>query len=238
MNKNSLIILMPGMDGSGFLYQPLSRLLTQKGLDNTIEPLNPHQDKHAYTQYLEQKYRDNNLVLVAESYAGHIATQLAIRGNLHIEKLIIMASFLENPTKLTELEKYFSMNIIKKPPLPEKALAKALFGKGGNDELMALFKQAMQDVTEQQLAGRIKDMRTLTLPTQKVNQKTLYIQATDDWLVPAKNLKSYQQCFENLTVKKLKGTHLIAQGNAQECANLIDDFIKKRPAGVATRILL
>lgn len=216
---------MPGMDGSGFLYRPLSRLLTDKGLTNTIEPLNPHKDKDAYIEFLEQKYAKEDLVLVAESYAGHIATQLAIRAKLKIKKLIIMASFLENPTKLTELEKYFSMSIIQKPLLPEKALGMALFGKGSSDELIGLFKDAMQDVTEQQLAQRISDMRTLELPKEKVSQPTLYIQATNDWLVPARNLASYQKVYTNLSVTQLKATHLAAQGNARECAELIENFL-------------
>ncbi len=224
MNKIKLI-LMPGMDGSGFLYQPLSELLSNKGLSNVIEPLNPHQDKHAYIEYLEDKYADEDLVLVAESYAGHIATKLAIRANLNIKKLVIMASFLENPTKLTELEKYFSMNIIKNPILPEKVLGMTLFGSGSNSRLIQLFKEAMQDVTEKQLAQRISDMRTLQLPEENIGQPTLYIQASNDWLVPARNLESFKKIYSNLSVKQLKATHLVAQGNAQECAESIRDFL-------------
>ncbi|NVJ65246.1 MAG: alpha/beta hydrolase [Gammaproteobacteria bacterium] len=224
MQKPTLI-LMPGMDGSGFLYQPLSQLLTKQGLDNHIEPLNPHTDKYAYMDYLEDKYQGHKLALVAESYAGHIATQLAIRGNLQIEKLVIMASFLENPTKLTELEKYFSMSIIQSPPLPEKALAHALFGKTSETELLALFKQAMQDVSSEQLSQRISDMRSLELPIEKVHQSTLYIQASDDWLVPARNLTSYQKVFTNLTIEKVKATHLVAQGRAKKCCELIQQFL-------------
>lgn len=219
------LILIPGMDGSGFLYQPLSKLLSEKGFDNVIEPLNPHIDKQAYIEFLENKYQGQDLVLVAESYGGHIATKLAIRNRLSIKKMVIMASFLKNPTMLTELEKYLSIDIIHKPKLPEAALGIALFGKKSNKELIELFKQAMQDVTPEQLKQRIQDMRTLELPNEQVDIPTLYIQASDDFLVPARNLKSYQKVFIKLSVEKLKATHMVAQGNAQECADLIEEFI-------------
>ncbi len=224
--KKLQLILMPGMDGSGFLYQPLSQFLSDKGLDHVIEPLNPYADKKAYIKYLEHKYHDQSVVLIAESYSGHIATELALAGNLKIRKIVIMASFLENPTNLTELEKYLSMDIIKNPFIPDKALGFALFGNNSNKVLIDLFKKAMQDVTTEQLASRIRDMRSLKLPKKTIEIPTLYIQASHDWLVPAKNYLSYEKVFRNITLSKLEGTHLIAQGKAQECCKLISDYLE------------
>ncbi len=223
---------MPGMDGSGFLYQPLSRYLTSKGFDSSIEPLNPHKDKRAYIEHLEQQYSNEPVVLIAESYSGHIATELALRGNLEIEKLVIIASFLENPSKFTSLEKYLSMGLLRKPLLPKSILGHVLYGRDATDELILLFKQAMQDVSTEQLATRIADMRSLELPANKVSVPTVYIQGAKDWLVPAKNLESYQKVFTQLEVLQLDSPHLVAQAKAKECAEIIESFIKKTSSSV------
>ncbi|WP_251358083.1 serine aminopeptidase domain-containing protein [Kangiella sp. TOML190] len=222
-----LLILMPGMDGSGLLYQPLGEKLQQLELPFVIEPLNPHQDKWAYIEYLEQKYPAQPLVLVAESYAGHIATLMAIRGNLDIQKIVLMATFLETPTKLTQLEKLLPTSLIQKPPLPNLLLGKALFGKNSSQELLDLFFQAMDDVSSEQLSERIRDMRHLTAPTEQLSIPALYIQASDDWLVPARNYQPFKKVFTHLGFSQLNGSHLIAQTQPRQCAFLIESFVKK-----------
>ncbi len=229
MSDTPLLVLMPGMDGSGLLYQPLSAKLKRLGLEHQIEPLNPHQDKWAYIDYLEQKYSSQTqpLALVAESYAGHIATQIAIRGKLNIQKMVLMATFLQKPTRLTQLEKLLPTSLIQKPPLPNLLLGKALFGKNSNQELLDLFFQAMDEVTSNQLTQRIRDMRQLTAPNEQLSTPALYIQASDDWLVPARNYQPFKKVFSNLGFSQLNGSHLIAQTQAEKCAFLIDSFVSK-----------
>lgn len=220
------LILMPGMDGSGVLYQPLSQSLSELGYESIVEPLNPHIDKWAYIEHLEKVYSEKSLVLIAESYSGHIAALLASRGHLNIKKIIVMASFLEQPTKLTKLESLLPARLIQKPPLPNLLLGKALFGKHSRPELLELFHKAMSDVDPAQLSQRIQDMHHLSLPDDSISLPTLYIQATDDWLVPARNYESFKQVFKHLAFSQLKGSHLIAQTQPEKCAFLIDSFIK------------
>ena len=96
------IILLPGLDGTGTLFKPLSDVLP-----STIESLvisYPPDEKLSYTELtayvMDRLPTDEAYVLLGESFSGPIAYEIALRQPRNMHAVIFVASFLTPPQRL------------------------------------------------------------------------------------------------------------------------------------------
>ncbi|MFT5181924.1 MAG: pimeloyl-ACP methyl ester carboxylesterase, partial [Alphaproteobacteria bacterium] len=98
MSPNRTLILLPGLDGTGRLFTPL-----QKALDPNFQTLvfsYPPDDQLGYDglcSKVERELPETPYVIVAESFSGPIALEIASRKPPGLQALVLSASFAENP---------------------------------------------------------------------------------------------------------------------------------------------
>lgn len=222
------ILLLPGLDGSGILFEPLAKVLAELNCDYAIEPINNHKSNHHYMAHLECHYRHEDIILVGESYSSHIATRLALKGNLTIKGIVIVAGFLTNPSWLTYPALKLPVKMIIHPPLPKALLARALFSDKADDHrLLALFNRAITSVDPQVIKQRIRDIIKLEHPKASSEIPCLYIKALKDKLVAKNSYRNFESIFSHCEIKEIATSHFVAQTHAQDCAEYIQQFTEK-----------
>src|SRR4051794_37479523 len=93
------LVLMPGMDGTGILFRPLLSVLN---LDVSASVLTYPCDEPLGYEALVPRImpalpRDRPFALVAESFSGRLALQVAALRPPHLVAVILCATFVTNP---------------------------------------------------------------------------------------------------------------------------------------------
>jgi pimeloyl-ACP methyl ester carboxylesterase len=76
------------------------------------------------------------------------------------------------------------------------------------------------------LSFRLKEINRIKHSLEKCDIKSYYIQATDDYLVPAKSLEEFKLLFSNLNIYRVNGAHFILQSNPVKCTKIIENIIR------------
>ena len=230
------ILLLPGADGTGVLFQPLLAAMQKSGVDlEDVHTVNLNSDAEADVQTtpLEQtlsiqaqrierqfgKSTGRPIIVIAESYSGLLAVELVKRQQLPIAQIILVASFVTSPSQLAGLGS--KMNAVWLKTMlrltPEVVWGRMLFGSWQTVALRRLFLEAIQQTPNQLLQQRLAIIAKAKLPNMTSAVPCLYLQAEQDNLVAKHSIKSVQQVFTHCQVRVLAGTHFLLQTNPVEC---------------------
>lgn len=94
------LVLLPGLDGTGRLFEPLLRALPRNVHASVIGyPASPShgQNYEVLTEFAGERLGEGPLLLVGESFSGPIAVELAARHPEKVRGLVLAVSFLTPP---------------------------------------------------------------------------------------------------------------------------------------------
>ena len=160
---------------------------------------------------------DKDCILVAESFSGPIAAAV---DNHNIRGICFVATFLKPPRPfLLSLTQILPEFVLNRPP-PD-----FLLGRYMSDipEVTEELKEVISSLNPKTVKKRMEILRTLK-PAPTMAVPALYLQAVNDRLVSESSVKDFA-VYENLTVKKVKGSHLLLQENPADCAAAIKDWL-------------
>ena len=228
------IVLLPGLDGTGKLFAPLIKELSNTAL---IETINYNSKKELsykeLTEYVLKKLPSEDFILVAESFSGYIAYQIALKKPKNLKHIIAVASFLKNPNPIM-LNMIFTKYIFL-IPIPTLIIKKLLLGELAKKDIIKLFKKTIKSVSINVLYYRLQEIKNLKLETNTIKIPTTYIQAQNDKLVKSYSLKIWQKVCIELNIYKIKGEHFILQSNPKECGDIITRIVKRYKAIILKR---
>lgn len=219
------LVLLPGLDGTGKLFNPLLAALPQN-LEAVVIAYPPTQ--LSYTElvsFVVAQLPNEDYVLVGESFSGDIAYQIALTKPEHLKSVIFVASFLSNPRPLAV--KFFNWlpNRLLSLEPPKLIIKFFMLGFHTNKNTIQLFLESLKQVPANVLAFRLREINKLQQNTEACDIQAIYIQATNDYLVPPTSAKEFEKLFSHLTIVKVKGPHFILQSRPFECAKIIATFI-------------
>lgn len=216
------LVLLPGMDGTGELFSPLLPYLKHYQVNIITLPENCDQSYTTLTQYISNKLPVSDYLLVAESFSGPIAAMLASSATVKPLGIVFVASFLTPPNQLLlSITRFIPIKSLATLPLIKYLCYRLLLGKDRNAALQALFDQTIKKIPSNLLKERLKTIRNLNYKEPLQNLPASYIQASEDLLVNASQLRIFKQYFPHIQQHLLPGTHFILQTNPQECAQVI-----------------
>lgn len=220
------LILLPGMDGTGLLFEPFLNALPQK--ISTMVISYPGDQKLSYQElvlYVQNKLPTNTeFVLLAESFSGPIAYEIAKNANENLKAIIFAASFIQPPNKLLLLAKIMPFSFLMPNHLPESVL-KYLMGHLGRKYHYELVNDALEKVNQEVLLFRLIEMSKLAKNTLSCINKSIYIQASDDNLVSVKNALKISRVSKEFKLHRIEGSHFILQVNPEKCSQIVQDEI-------------
>ena len=112
MTTGSHIVFLPGLDGSGLFFdefrKTLPTTLTTQVISYPRDACLTYED--TVDLIYEQLPRDKEYFIVAESFSGPVAIEIAILAPLKLKGLVLVSSFCFSP--LSQLEKQLAQNLL------------------------------------------------------------------------------------------------------------------------------
>lgn len=216
------LILLPGMDGTGNLFEPILTYLPPS-IDAEVIALSSLSGNDILSQAEEiaKLIGNQEVIIFAESYSGSIAYELTQMNEVNIKHLIFVASFLSRPSYLSKFGPIAPLFALRLNLVPSFLLSWLFFGSCKRNDLVKLFKQTLKLVANRTLKARLRTIASLTEPKKSINLPCTYIQATKDKLVHSNSITIFQKLCVNLKIEKIVGGHFIAQSNPKKCAEIV-----------------
>ena len=220
------VLLIPGMDGTGKLFRPLLDELPSD-IDTQVICLNDLTAQTPIEQALEiaSLISSEEVIILSESYSGYIAYHLSLLQNLNIKHVIFAASFLENPTWLSRLNRLLPLNLVRSGLIPDIILSPVLFAQRNNKNLVKLFMSSLKLVNNSTLRKRLKAIANLVRPNESVPVPCTYVQASNDYLVSKRTVDVFKKLCININIVKANGGHFIVQSNPHYFSKLVQGVI-------------
>ena len=236
----TLLVLMPGMDGTGDLFAPLVRAL---GPAHPVQVVRYPVDRAwGYPELLrcarEQLPAEQPFVLLGESFSGPLAWQIAASAGPHLKGLVFCCTFLDNPlAALGPVPRWASRWPLRY--VPRGWVDHAFFGAGSDGATQALLHRALARVSPQALHARMRAVlemkpRKEVLPVQLA---VLCLRAAQDWIVPGAASGRLERRVPMATRVTLPGPHGLLQAQPVASAQVIAQFLQHglRDGGAAPR---
>lgn len=224
------IVLLPGLDGTGILFKPL----IESFHDDTdlLVITYPNNKKMNYDELVkfvsEQLPKKEEYILIGESFSGPIAYQIALQKPENLKAVIFVATFLENPRPLLlNLIKYLPLSLFFFLPIPDFIIRLFIFEKNSSTKLIKLFRKSLNQVAKSTLSYRLREISQLKKQLSPCDIHAIYIQASNDKLVPSKSIEIFKRFMNNLNIYKVNGSHFILQTNPSACINIISKEMRR-----------
>jgi pimeloyl-ACP methyl ester carboxylesterase len=222
------LLLLPGLDGTGMIFAPLLAQfpagIEAKVVNYPVDRVMSFQEHVAYaSKHFPHK---KPFVLLAESFSGPIGLQLLASPPDNLAGAILVATFAHYPRPfLLDASGYIPQSLILK--MFSTALFCRYFCLGGAPSgTVNLFRKALLSVKLSVLSHRLKILSELPpAPDLKFTKPILYIQASNDRLVPTQAVLPLQKILPQLRVEQLPGPHIILLTQPEKGARLISNFI-------------
>jgi len=223
------LMVLPGMDGTGLLLNPfieyLGRRVDAQLFDYPTHVIQSYEEIISNVEAVLPSTGEDFAIL-AESFAGPVALSLAQKGIPGLRALILVVSFAATPRHLLlQLTRYLPMDRLLGLPVPRRFARRMMLGgsppEGALDKLLEVFYMISPEV----LASRLDEMRKLTLTQDVINLPAMYIQATNDRLLPDNAVNDIKAFLPQIEVHRLDGPHLILDTQPKTCARLVAGFL-------------
>jgi pimeloyl-ACP methyl ester carboxylesterase len=225
-----LLVLIPGLDGTGELFGPLLDLVPETIQTKvvTYSDCDSRQFETVVDHIAEQIPNDRQIVIVAESFGGPVAVSLLQR-NFEVVACVFCATFTKAPYKLLlALTKYLPTKFLLSKPLPKAILKYGFLAGDVPQERVKLIQQSILGVPAHKLSERLNLLATIDVTYQLKNLPNIrycYIKAKNDWLVPGRCAGNFVKGLQDIELIEVDGGHFVLQANPAECWRVIERLL-------------
>jgi pimeloyl-ACP methyl ester carboxylesterase len=231
MSAQPKIVLLPGMDGTGELFAPFLAV-APAGFEVQIVRY-PSDEPLGYAALVERVWTGlpsggERFALVAESFSGPIALEIAARAPEGLFGVVLVASFAENPyPRLARVVEPFARASTFDLPMPLVAVRHLMLGEDSTPEIAKSVREVIRGVDPEVLATRAREVLVVDAKKAlaKVQVPTLFLGGAEDRLLPptlADDLAKVLPSIERVTIA---GPHLLLQRSPKAAADVIGEFL-------------
>ncbi|MCP1175644.1 alpha/beta fold hydrolase [Ralstonia chuxiongensis] len=223
------LVLLPGMDGTGRLFQPL---LAEMGEGIVPKVLTyPESEPLPYAALIpriqaELKAIDGPYVVLGESFSGPLAIEIAASCPPGMMGLILCCTFARNPhPRLRPLG--FALNLLPFNDVITRIGSRLLFGRFFTQPLHRMFLQAVNTVAPAVFRARLRSVLEVDVTDKlaAVQVPLLYLQGAEDNVVPRSAASLVQQVRPDMQLVTMDAPHCLLQAVPREAACVIGTFI-------------
>lgn len=216
------IVLLPGLDGTGLLFDKLIENLPQ---DHEVEivsfELISGLTYKEQAEELASKYKNEELLIVGESYSGRIAFELSHLLKENVKGIVFLASFISRPSLLSLLAKFIPLSFLAQNVLTESLLYFVGFNRSGHGALVGSVFNSLRNANKIKLKSRLRNISHLKKPSLDISCPVIYVRPSKDRLVSSSAVKALALRCASYREISIEGGHFIAQVNPVACAKVI-----------------
>ena len=228
------LALLPGLHGTGGLYQPFVRALPHEVRTRVVAfPATGRRSIEEYARLAASQLPEGPVVLLAESFSGLVALALLASGAASPRAVVFCASFAEPPRPfllgLTRLVPRLGSLIQHAPSMLLRWFA---IGWTAGGQELALLRAELSEASPGVLAHRLRLVATYQAP--EIGRSAIpcyYLQGTRDRLVPSRAARWFQRHFTSFRVERLEGPHFLLLAEPQECARRVVRILEEVAGG-------
>jgi len=223
------LILLPGMDGTGCLFAPFVKSLPNEWASKKVAyptdvPL--EYDKLTNLAFTSLP-NSGKYLLVAESFSGPIAINLAAQHPRGLMGVVLICTFVTTPPIL----RYAPSRLVAKFPfwkVPTRITMPMLFGNSGSPPMRNLLRETLKEVMPAVWRARIEAVANVDVTTelQSIGVPILYIAASRDRIVPSSAGLEIERLAKSVQRVTVDGPHMLLQTKSEECIAQIQNFMK------------
>ncbi len=226
-------LLLPGLDGSGRLFEPLLAA-GPRGFAPRVVPL-PADRPRSYDEYLAALRpalpRRGPWALLAESFSGPLAVRLAADRPPGLRALVLVATFLHRPLQpwLAPLAPLVGWPLFALPLLPP-TVRLLLAGAGAPDAVVRSIREATAAVPAAVLARRAREALAVDVRRDLAATEVplLYLGPRGDRLIRTDVAEDVLASRPDATADLVDGPHTILQVRPQACLARLEPFLAGR----------
>ncbi|WP_313420193.1 alpha/beta hydrolase [Stenotrophomonas sp.] len=225
------VLMLPGLDGGVGMSGAFLEAVRAHGLEAEALSLPVHgaQDYPTLAAWLQPQLPLQPWVLLAESFAGPLAVQIAAQAPAGLRGLVLSTTFARRPVPVPAASAVALSAAWPLPPLP--VMARVLLGQWRTPQNVQALRQALAEVPSRVLRQRAAstlrvDVRAL-LP--RIAVPTLYLQARQDRLLWPPSVSELQALLPEARHVALQGPHLLLQARPEQAAEVVARWVNGLP---------
>jgi pimeloyl-ACP methyl ester carboxylesterase len=234
MNAPTTLVLLPGLDGTGVLFESFVAALPSSITAHVIRyPGNEVKSYDELLPYIQERLPEGEFAVLGESFSGPLALRLAEQ-EPRVIAVILCATFLRNPmrnvpTGMARVVSPFWFRLF-----PLFARAKTLLGGYSTPELRAMLARAHELVTPHVFASRVREIVRLDARDALVRCKVpvMYLAGANDGVVRRHNAEEVKRLRPDVELVSIPAPHLVLQTAPQEAAKAIANFLERTATSV------
>jgi pimeloyl-ACP methyl ester carboxylesterase len=228
----TLLVLLPGMDGSGTMFGEFAGAL---GLKTLIVPYPRDQilDYEQLELYVDRLLPlDEPYLVLGESFSGPIAIRLAARGAPNLLAVVLVCTFARIAQRRPPRIVRALMSLLPFWRLPVAVGAARLFGRFDSETVRSQLAASIAGVLPAVWRSRMRSILDVdvTPQLQRIAVPVLYLRASEDRVVPAAAAAMIASHNPRARVVLVEGPHALLQANPTGSAAAIREFAEQ--AGV------
>jgi pimeloyl-ACP methyl ester carboxylesterase len=220
------IVLLPGLDGTGRLFHSLRQALDPRYETSVIPyPADRALTYPALCDHVRHNLPNQNYAIVAESFSGPIALEIANRKPKGLKAIILSASFARNPRPvLLPLLSFLLTFSPLQPTIPVSMIRMFLLGRDAPPEHCRELQALLQAVAPEVVGLRLREIVQLDAIAALKNCSVplFYLNATEDRLLGKGVLRFLSATRPDMRVFHVPGPHMLLQALPELCARHID----------------
>lgn len=226
---NAMLVLLPGMDGTGVLFEDFVAALPA-GIDASVirYPVRESLDYASLESLVREQLPQRPFVLLAESFSGPIGLSIASNPPPLLRGLVLCATFAKLPFPFG---RWTTLPVQIAPPRrpPKWLLDVLLLGRHASTHLHAKFAHVMASVSPSVLKHRALLALRVDVSDRlgAVKIPTLYLRAREDRLVGRSAANHLASGIPSMKIAEFDAPHFLLQTRPAETAIAVAGFIRR-----------
>ncbi|HJQ37712.1 MAG TPA: alpha/beta hydrolase [Thermoanaerobaculia bacterium] len=215
------LVLLPGLDGTGTLFEPLTST-APPGITPIVIRL---PELASYDELLREiRLPIGRFAILGESFSGPLALSIARVYPDRVVAVILCNTFVSPP--ITRLLRFFPWSVLFLLPIPRFIIRWFFVGRAASADLVSAVRSAVAATPRRVLAARMHAVFSLPKPDFRIEVPVLVLSGKRDALVKP-NVREFQKIGWRVVHKSVDAPHLLLQAAPVEAWREISAFLEK-----------